>query len=175
MLFETLKCTAVLASLLLPAAAAQVPLGGSDARVNQPFGYAVDPRIVPATEGVLSALSDDSFATFTHPSKPSYGLRIKKSPKDFCDPTVKSYSGYLDVGYGAKHLFFYFFESRNDPANDDVLMWINGGPGCSSSLGLFMELGPCSVEDPLASGLNGTKFNPHSWNSNTNLFFLDQP
>lgn len=30
------------------------------------------------------------------------------------------------VDYGTKHLFFYFFESRNDPATDDVVMWING-------------------------------------------------
>ena len=27
------------------------------------------------------------------------------------------YTGYLDVDYGAKHMFFYFFESRRDPAN----------------------------------------------------------
>jgi len=51
----------------------------------------------------------------------------------------RSYTGYIDVG--AKHLFFYFFESRNDPANDDVILWTNGGPGASSSMGLFMENG----------------------------------
>lgn len=44
------------------------------------------------------------------------------------------------------------------------------GPGCSSSLGLFMELGPCRVLDA-----NGTKFHPESWNSNANIFFVDQP
>lgn len=55
------------------------------------------------------------------------------------------YTGYLDVDAGAKHLFFYFFESRRDPDKgkclmyaictlkfltwiaDDVMMWINGG------------------------------------------------
>ena len=66
-------------------------------------------------------------------------MRIK-SHEGWCDPDVKSYSGYLDTGNG-RDLFFYFFESRSDPSNDPVLMWINGGPGCSSSLGLFMELG----------------------------------
>jgi hypothetical protein len=71
----------------------------------------------------------------------------------------RAYTGYID--FDAKHLFFYFFESRNDPDRDDVIFWTNGGeasdyrvyavldhiespflgPGCSSSLGLFMELG----------------------------------
>ena len=36
-----------------------------------------------------------------------------------------SYTGYIDIG--AKHLFFYFFESRNDPDKDDVIFWTNGG------------------------------------------------
>jgi cathepsin A (carboxypeptidase C) len=80
---------------------------------------------------------------------------------------------YLDVGNG-RDLFFYFFESRSKPSEDPVIMWINGGPGCSSALGLFMELGPCSVKDDPKS-LNDTKVNPNSWNSNANIFFLDEP
>jgi carboxypeptidase C (cathepsin A) len=37
-----------------------------------------------------------------------------------------------------------------------------------------MELGPCSVKDDPKS-LNDTKVNPNSWNSNANIFFLDEP
>ena len=48
---------------------------------------------------------------------------------------------------------------------------MNGGPGCSSSTGLLFELGPCSIAD---DGRNVT-YNPHSWNSNANIIFLDQP
>ena len=44
------------------------------------------------------------------------------------------------------------------------------GPGCSSSVGLFMELGPCRA----LSG-NGTTYHPESWNTNANVFFVDQP
>ena len=51
----------------------------------------------------------------------------------------RAYTGYIDIE--ARHLFFYFFESRRDPDTDDVIFWTNGGPGGSSSLGLFMELG----------------------------------
>ncbi|KAJ7248638.1 Alpha/Beta hydrolase protein [Mycena haematopus] len=53
-------------------------------------------------------------------------------------------------------------------------MWINGGPGCSSAMGLLMELGPCSIDMKNVSS-NGTTWNPHSWNSEANIFFLDQP
>lgn len=135
-------------------------------------------RPLPVDENTiqLQSLSEDEFTTFSHSSKPSYGLRIKRLPKSYCDPTVNAYSGYLDVGYGGRHMFFQFFESRNDPSSDDVLMWINGGPGGSSMMGLYLELGPCLLADPLSPKIsNATRWNPHSWNSNTNVFFLDQP
>ncbi|KAG9074849.1 hypothetical protein FRC06_010422, partial [Ceratobasidium sp. 370] len=69
----------------------------------------------------LSSLSANDFTVAGHQYFPSYQVRVKRV-KDFCDPTVKMYSGYLDVDYGAKHLFFYFFESRNQPETDPVLM-----------------------------------------------------
>ncbi|KAK1226689.1 hypothetical protein PQX77_010333 [Marasmius sp. AFHP31] len=128
-------------------------------------------------ETKLTTLSTEDFSVFSHPKFPGHRVRVKKS--HFCDPTVNVYTGYLDVSAGAKHLFFYFFESRRDPKNDDVLMWINGGPGCSSSLGLLMELGPCSIDmnntaytSPTS---NGTIWNPYGWNEVANVFFLDQP
>ncbi|KAI0698881.1 Alpha/Beta hydrolase protein [Cytidiella melzeri] len=121
----------------------------------------------------LSALSSrDDFTTLEHPRFPAYQVRVKKT--NFCDPTVNVYTGYLDVDSGAKHLFFYFFESRRNPAKDDVMMWINGGPGCSSSTGLLMELGPCNIDMNNISS-NGTTWNPYSWNNEANIFFLDQP
>jgi len=121
----------------------------------------------------LSSLSSQNgFAPLRNPRFPAHQVRVKKT--NFCDPTVNVYTGYLDVDYGAKHMFFYFFESRRDPDNDDVLMWINGGPGCSSSMGLLMELGPCNI-DMSNSSANGTTWNPYGWNNEANVFFLDQP
>lgn len=70
-----------------------------------------------------------------------------------------------------QHIFFYFFESRHKPSEDPVIMWLNGGPGSSSALGLFMELGPCRVNE---EG-NATSWNEYSWNDKANVFFVDQP
>jgi len=47
-----------------------------------------------------------------------------------------SYSGYLKVT-DTKSLHYVFVESKSDPANDPVIIWFNGGPGCSSLLGFF--------------------------------------
>ena len=63
-----------------------------------------------------------------------------------------------------------FFESRNNPETDPVVLWLNGGPGCSSLTGLFLELGPSSIDENLK-----LHFNPHSWNANASVIFLDQP
>lgn len=116
--------------------------------------------------GDFSAVSSSEYTHLSHPLFPNHGVRIKKT--DFCDPSVNSYTGYIDNQ--AHHLFFYFFESRDDPKTDDVIFWTNGGPGCSSATGLFMELGPCRISDE-----TGPKYFPHSWNNKANVMFVEQP
>lgn len=37
-------------------------------------------------------------------------------------------------------------------------------------MGMLMELGPCNIKSD-----NATEYNPHSWNSNANMIFLDNP
>ncbi|KAF8183771.1 carboxypeptidase C [Mycena galopus ATCC 62051] len=104
----------------------------------------------------------------SHPSFDEHQLRVTEP--ELCDTSVKQYSGYLDIA-DDKHLFFWFFESRNSPSTDPLVLWLNGGPGCSSSTGLLFELGPCSIAN---EGQN-TTFNKHSWTSSANMIFLDQP
>lgn len=100
---------------------------------------------------------------------PNYKIRVKDPSKLGLDD-VKQYTGYLDVLDEDKHFFFWFFESRNDPQNDPVILWLNGGPGCSSTTGEFFELGPSLFT------VNGSlKYNENSWNTNATVIFLDQP
>ncbi|KAH8433625.1 uncharacterized protein LDX57_011261 [Aspergillus melleus] len=84
-------------------------------------------------------------------------------------PGVKSYSGYVDLS-PTSHTFFWFFEARHDPENAPITLWLNGGPGSDSLIGLFEELGPCHVNSSYETYLN-----PHSWNEVSNLLFLSQP
>ncbi|KAI1308579.1 Alpha/Beta hydrolase protein [Xylaria venustula] len=85
-------------------------------------------------------------------------------------PGVNSYSGYVDLDANT-HMFFWFFESRNNPNESPITLWLNGGPGSDSLIGLFEELGPCSV----AANESTTIVNPYAWNEVSNLLFLSQP
>ncbi|QKX58923.1 uncharacterized protein TRUGW13939_06051 [Talaromyces rugulosus] len=99
-------------------------------------------------------------------------VRYKEVPTGICetDPSVKSYSGYVDVAED-QHIFFWFFEARNqDPKHAPLTVWINGGPGSSSMIGLFQENGPCGVDS------NGSVYNnPYSWSNASNMLYIDQP
>jgi carboxypeptidase C (cathepsin A) len=57
----------------------------------------------------------------------------------------KQYSGFMESTQG-NYIFFWFVESYNDPANDPVAYWTNGGPGASGlEYGFFTEHGPFRV------------------------------
>lgn len=67
-------------------------------------------------------------------------------------------------------MFYWLFSSRNDIAKDPLVIWLTGGPGCSSEVAIFAENGPFSVKDDLS-----LLRNDHSWNNNANMLYIDQP
>jgi carboxypeptidase C (cathepsin A) len=90
----------------------------------------------------------------------------------FCEttPGVNQVSGYADVTAN-RSLFFWFFESRNDPVNDPLVLWFNGGPGSSSMIGLLQEHGPCRINNDSST----VSLNKFSWNNQANMIYIDQP
>jgi len=87
-------------------------------------------------------------------------VRYKQVPDGICEltPGVKSYSGYVDIDE-QQHLFWWFFEARNqDPEQAPLTVWINGGPGSSSMIGLFQEQGPCRINSD-----GEVVDNPYAW------------
>ncbi|TNY19149.1 Alpha/Beta hydrolase protein [Rhodotorula diobovata] len=158
----------VYATALLGAAALAHIAAALPQAVGLPNAQAIFSPAPPTAQQRL-LVGDSPFAVRTHPGVPSHRLRVKH-PKGLCDPGVHQTSGYLDNDLGHHH-YFWQFDSRNDPANDPIVLWLNGGPGCSSFTGLLQELGPCHArpdgQDPV--------YNPYSWNNNASLIFLDQP
>ncbi len=67
---------------------------------------------------------------------PNATIRYKE-PK-ICESTagVKSYSGFVDLDSDS-HTFFWFFEARHNPQTAPITLWLNGGPGSDSLMGLF--------------------------------------
>ncbi|XP_063949228.1 serine carboxypeptidase 3-like isoform X2 [Daucus carota subsp. sativus] len=66
-------------------------------------------------------------------------------------------------------MFYFFFESRNSK-NDPVVIWLTGGPGCSSELDLFYENGPFTIVKNMS-----LMWNEHGWDKVFNLLYVDQP
>ncbi|KAI9825090.1 MAG: hypothetical protein M1832_001410 [Thelocarpon impressellum] len=120
----------------------------------------------------------------TLPSKFHSGVSIDYKEPGICETTagVRSYSGYVnmppnsldEVGVSQPYnmsYFFWYFESRKDAANAPLSIWMNGGPGSSSLVGLLTENGPCTVN----ADSNGTRLNRWSWNNEVNMLYIDQP
>ncbi|CAM9166602.1 unnamed protein product [Ectocarpus sp. 6 AP-2014] len=87
---------------------------------------------------------------------------------------VKQLSGYYkiqDEGATDKEYFFWMAESQDRPSEDPLILWLTGGPGCSSTLALLAENGPCTVNEDGET----TMPNPSSWNSRANVVWVDQP
>lgn len=90
----------------------------------------------------------------------------------FGAPKTKMLSGNVltNSTYGTE-LFMMFFESQSgDPKNDPLVLWLQGGPGCSSLFGAFIENGPYKM-----SGDGSITENPYSWNKNANMLYIDSP
>lgn len=95
------------------------------------------------------------------------------------------YSGYVNVT-SQDWLFYWLFEAADADPNAPLILWTNGGPGCSSMEGATTENGPlnllnikeaCST-DSSGGGCDYSKQfskNPNSWNAHANVLYLDQP
>ncbi|KAG1657248.1 Lysosomal protective protein [Nymphon striatum] len=86
--------------------------------------------------------------------------------------SFRMHSGFLNGLYKGHKLHYIFVESQNDYVKDPVVLWLNGGPGCSSMEGYFAENGPFKVDKNGGGSLKENKF---SWNKISNMLYLDSP
>lgn len=87
------------------------------------------PRQLPAPVQGLTTITSPSGVTIRYKEPGKAGI---------CEttPGVNSYTGYIDLAPDS-HTFFWFFEARHNPAEAPLTLWLNGGPGSDSLIGLF--------------------------------------
>ncbi|KEH30863.1 serine carboxypeptidase-like protein [Medicago truncatula] len=101
-------------------------------------------------------------------------LSVSDSSTSFPKEALPTRSGYLPVSHTSNSSIFYtFYEAQNSTSplsQTPLLIWLQGGPGCSSMIANFYELGPYRVTKSLA-----LEPNRGSWNRIFGLLFLDSP
>nr|XP_043616601.1 serine carboxypeptidase-like 25 [Erigeron canadensis] len=87
--------------------------------------------------------------------------------------TFNQFSGYVTVNQAAgRALFYWLTETPNHPLSKPLVIWLNGGPGCSSvAYGASEEIGPFRIN----KGATGLHLNKFSWNNVANILFLETP
>ncbi|KQJ86054.1 serine carboxypeptidase-like 40 [Brachypodium distachyon] len=142
-------------------------------------------QITQAANGPVDDDDDDTWAdpessfsnlpTSCPPSAPGAreADRIAAMPGQPPRVNFGQYSGYVTVNeQHGRALFYYFVEAPYQASSKPLVLWLNGGPGCSSlGAGAMAELGPFRV-NPDGKTLSR---NRHAWNNVANVIFLESP
>uniref|UniRef100_A0A914WU83 Carboxypeptidase n=1 Tax=Plectus sambesii TaxID=2011161 RepID=A0A914WU83_9BILA len=112
-----------------------------------------------------------SLSLFTTAQNASLDL-IQNLPYLNYIPNFKQYSGYLKANANGTWKFHYWLvESQSNPETDPLILWLEGGPGCSSVGSFFEELGPFYANRDGQSLYE----NVFSWNKVANVLFIESP
>ncbi|XP_054821877.1 serine carboxypeptidase 24-like [Prosopis cineraria] len=100
------------------------------------------------------------------------GDRIEELPGQ---PRVgfSQFSGYVTVNRRhGRVLFYWLTQATSSPHSKPLLLWLNGGPGCSSiAYGASEEIGPFRISKTGSS----LYLNKDAWNREANVLFLESP
>lgn len=129
---------------------------------------------------------DPDIKTIISPVDGNITIRYKSPPAGTCKTVYasqKQYTGYVTLppytlapvqqNYSI-NTFFWFVEARTDHGTAPLTIFMNGGPGSSSMVGLFQEVGPCEVVEIGVNKL-GTRAREWGWDRSSNILFIDQP
>ncbi|KAL9446137.1 hypothetical protein AB3S75_013915 [Citrus x aurantiifolia] len=128
----------------------------------------------------LTSYSSDTYAVAGHSAllnSPQDGLKdkdkIESLPGQPLGVNFDQYSGYVTVdSEDGRSLFYYFVQSPQNSSSKPLVLWLNGGPGCSSfGAGAMMELGPFRVNKDGKTLYQ----NEYAWNKDANIIFLESP
>lgn len=116
-----------------------------------------------------------NLTTITSPIDGKITISYKSPPLGTCRSAYdwqKQYTGWVNIpGDYPTNTFFWFVEAREP--SDQLTIWLNGGPGSSSMIGMFTEVGPCEVIET-AEGVFNTTFREWGWDRASHMLYIDQ-
>ncbi|KAJ5603616.1 hypothetical protein N7537_006572 [Penicillium hordei] len=132
------------------------------------------------------SLDDVEVKLVSSPANTNITIQYKSPLPGTCKTAFssqKQYTGYVNLPPATLSLvqqdypintFFWFVEARENPKKAPLTVWLNGGPGSSSMIGMFQEVGPCEVVEIDKTRL-GTRARAWGWDRSSNMLFIDQP
>ncbi|XP_021718601.1 serine carboxypeptidase-like 17 [Chenopodium quinoa] len=85
-------------------------------------------------------------------------------------------TGYIGMDKGEVQLFYYFFESENNPKQDPVILWLTGGPLCSAMSAILYEIGPIQLEEvDNIETIPKLFLRQYAWTKTASILFVDFP
>ncbi|KAI0471311.1 Alpha/Beta hydrolase protein [Xylaria cf. heliscus] len=117
----------------------------------------------------LCALASSIALVHADPSAADYYVRqLPGAPEG---DIVKMHAGHIEITPEHNgNMFFWHFQNRHIANKQRTIIWLNGGPGCSSEDGAMMEIGPYRLKDN-----DHLVSNNGSWHEFANLLFVDNP
>nr|CAG4717087.1 unnamed protein product [Naegleria fowleri] len=117
-------------------------------------------------EGYLKRMAE-------HPIYSKQPVSIEgKGPVMSMDQNPFAHSGFFTVNKTVGgQMYYVFFEAQDGNPNAPIILWLQGGPGCSSATGMLIELGPYRINKKTLELYP----NPNTWNKHYHLLFVDNP
>ena len=116
-----------------------------------------------------------NLTTITSPIDGNITISYKSPPLGTCRSAYdwqRQVTGWVNIpGEYPTNTFFWFVEAREP--SDQLTIWLNGGPGSSSMIGMFQEVGPCEVI-ATAEGVFNTTYREWGWDRASHMLYIDQ-
>ncbi|KAH6840711.1 pheromone-processing carboxypeptidase KEX1 [Chaetomium sp. MPI-CAGE-AT-0009] len=120
---------------------------------------------------IIAALTLPWTATLAAADKSAGDYFVHSLPGAPEGPLVKMHAGHIEITPETNgNLFFWHFQNKHIANKQRTVIWLNGGPGCSSEDGALMEIGPYRLKDDKT-----LVYNDGAWNEFANVLFVDNP
>ncbi|KAK3996741.1 putative carboxypeptidase KEX1 precursor [Cladorrhinum sp. PSN332] len=124
---------------------------------------------LPAT--VFTAFAISWIATPVAGQKSAGDYFVHSLPGAPPGPLLKMHAGHIEVTPEHNgNVFFWHYQNKHIANKQRTVIWLNGGPGCSSEDGALMEIGPYRLKDK-----DTLTYNDGAWNEFANVLFVDNP